>query len=214
MQERSLVLIGLGAMPMYSAAYQNPQKKNSRRVYRVYFHLCQLQRPNGSSTELHLNRRLTKGEKSRWKTRNLTRKESQYTQKQGRIRLANGERLEEITDHPALRLLANRQRNRPPHLPTKGNRIRGFGLPQFQFAAFVRPDHLEAMKRLIGTHTAATLSNCLLPNRNTTFEQPAPLPDRMRCATFSNRGQRREKRFPDYRAWCIAQRNNAKFSFV
>ena len=58
-----------------------------------------------TSNRLRLYRVLSKTEKCRWNTRNVSLKEANYLEKTGRISLANGQRLEEITQHPAITLL-------------------------------------------------------------------------------------------------------------
>ena len=63
-------------------------------------------------TKLKLFRRLQKGEKCRWNTRPLSLKETNYVCKAQRMSLGAGERLEEVSDHPALSLL----RRPNPHM--------------------------------------------------------------------------------------------------
>ena len=57
------------------------------------------------STPLKLYRKLGKGEKCRWHSKLLNLQQTQFVCKANRINLSSGERIEEVTRHPALNLI-------------------------------------------------------------------------------------------------------------
>ena len=83
-----------------------PSKEKLVEEYKGFAYICaNFNAEIVASKHLKLYRILNNKEKCRWKTKRLTQKQFKYLEKAARINLATGQRVEEVTNHPALNLL-------------------------------------------------------------------------------------------------------------